>query len=155
MHFHSLPTVYVSSNAEKLPLRTEGNAMDQGFHARALVVEDEASMRKLVVRVLTRFGFQCDGAIDGLDAEQHLAAAHYDLVITDLKMPNRHGHLLAVHVLSLKPRPALMIHTGVIEPKLADELIASGVDEILTKPIDLNILAAKAVALVERRTAPT
>ncbi len=118
---------------------------------RALVVDDELAVQKLLVLSLRQRGFQCDSAADGLEAEERLAGAQYDLVITDLKMPNKHGHALATQLLALDERPVIIVHTGVIEPRLARDLLNRGVDDILFKPIDFNLLAAKAIALVERR----
>jgi HD-like signal output (HDOD) protein len=62
------------------------------------------------------------------------------------------GHALAVELLGRENRPAIVILTGVTEPRLAKDLIARGVDDIMFKPVDQGILAAKVRALVERRT---
>jgi len=106
-----------------------------------------------MIRGLIQQGFVCDAAADGKEAQDRASKKHYDVVITDLKMPNRHGHALAVYLLTLKPRPVIIVHTGVAEPKLAKDLFARGVDDILFKPFDFNLLAVKAKALVERRLA--
>jgi HD-like signal output (HDOD) protein/DNA-binding NarL/FixJ family response regulator len=119
---------------------------------RALVVDDEAAVQRLVVRGLIQQGFACDTAADGNEAEERVSKAHYDVVITDLKMPNKHGHALAVYLLALEPRPVIIVHTGVVEPKLAKDLLARGVDDIVFKPFDFGLLAAKVKALVERKS---
>ena len=118
---------------------------------RALVVDDEIAIQKLVVRSLCQQGFKCDTASDGHEAEECLARARYDVVVTDLKMPNKHGHALAVQLLGSTPRPVIVIHTGVIEPKLAKDLLTRGVDDILFKPFDFSVLGHKVKTLVERR----
>jgi DNA-binding response OmpR family regulator len=118
---------------------------------RALVVDDEAALRLLTVRELSRRGFDCDAARDGLQAMELVASRHYDVVVTDLRMPEMNGHLLAVELLNRESRPAVVVLTGVTEPKLAKDLIARGVDDILFKPIDQGVLAAKVRALVVRR----
>jgi HD-like signal output (HDOD) protein/CheY-like chemotaxis protein len=118
---------------------------------RALVVDDEPALRNLAVRELSRQGFVCDAACNGLEAKEMSAATSYDVVVTDLRMPEMNGHALAVELLAIKNRPVVVILTGVTEPKLAKDLIARGVDDILFKPVDHGILAAKVRALVERR----
>ena len=50
-------------------------------------------------------------------------------------------------------RPVVVILTGVTEPKLAKDLIARGVDDIVFKPIDQGTLAAKVRSLIARREA--
>ena len=61
------------------------------------------------------------------------------------------GHRLATRLLELDPRPLIVIHTSVIEPRLAKDLLARGVDDILFKPFDFGVLAAKVRSLVDRQ----
>jgi HD-like signal output (HDOD) protein/DNA-binding NarL/FixJ family response regulator len=118
---------------------------------RALVVDDEIALQKLLMLALSRQGFLCDSAGDGAEAEQLVAETAYDLVVTDLRMPNKHGYALATHLLTLNRRPVIMVLTSVIEPRLAKDLLARGVDDILFKPTDFSFLATKAKAMVDRR----
>ena len=122
---------------------------------RALVVDDEPVVRQATARSLSRVGFACETAQDGAEAWT-LAKAHpFDLVITDLRMPEVNGHQLAVDLLALPNRPALAILTGIVEPKLAADLKARGVDEILFKPIEFDDLARRMLSLVDSRAAKT
>ncbi|HYO24486.1 MAG TPA: HDOD domain-containing protein [Lacipirellulaceae bacterium] len=118
---------------------------------RALVVDDEQIIRMLNVRALRDEGFFCDSAADGHEASALLAMHDYDVLVTDLKMPNRHGHALVCEALELAPRPVIIVLTGVAEPKLARDLLVRGVEEVSFKPTDPFILAAKARAMVLRR----
>ena len=63
---------------------------------RALVVDDEDAIRDLMVRGLTQHDFECETAANGSEAEAMISQSQYDLVITDLRMPVKHGHALAV-----------------------------------------------------------
>jgi DNA-binding response OmpR family regulator len=119
---------------------------------RALVVDDEAPIRKLVAISLRKMGYQCELAADGEEAARISAKSKFDVVVTDLKMPNKNGHSLALDLLQLQERPLIVVYTGVIEPRLAKDLLARGVDDILYKPLDFGVLAAKVSALVERRS---
>lgn len=118
---------------------------------RALVVEDEEPVRALAVRALAKEGFQCDSAGDGLQATGMLKNSHYDVVVTDLRMPRENGHALATKILARRPRPRIVILTGVLEPSLADDLIARGADEIAFKPVDYREFALKVKQLVRDR----
>jgi len=118
---------------------------------RALVVDDEATVRHLAVRALTRRGFSCETAEDGAVALERLEAGPFDVVVTDLRMPRRHGHALAVDLLGRDNRPAVVVVTGVAEPKLANDLIIRGVDDVVFKPVDYSFLALKIKMLVDRR----
>lgn len=118
---------------------------------RALVVDDETLVRNLTVRALVREGFTCDTAADGAQALEMVRRTAYDVVVTDLRMPNRHGHALACDVLAVEDHPAVVVLTGVAEPKLAKDLLARGVDHIEFKPVDYTLFAAKVRGLVGRR----
>jgi DNA-binding response OmpR family regulator len=120
---------------------------------RVLIVDDDAHMRGILSFVFGQNGFCCQTASDGNDAETLLGGEPYDAVVSDLRMPNKHGHALATQVLAMEPRPVIVIHTGLIEPKLARDLLARGVDDIVFKPYDLGLLTAKVKSLIKRKTA--
>ena len=58
---------------------------------RALVVDDEAGVAELIAEILTKDGFQVDVAGTGAEALQRLGAARYDVVLSDLNMPELDG----------------------------------------------------------------
>ncbi len=120
---------------------------------RALVVDDEAALRQLMMRALAREGFSCNSASDGHQALELVRTTKYDVVVTDLQMPNKHGHALAVDLLQDRDRPLIVVLTGVIEPRLAKDLVTRGVDDIMFKPVDYAAFAGKVIALVKRRAA--
>ena len=118
----------------------------------ALVVDDEPALRRLTAAALAHQNFCCDEAANGQEASEVLARRPYDLVVTDLRMPVRNGHALAVDLLSRgSDRPSIIVLTGVHEPRLSADLIARGVDDVMFKPVDFRLLGAKARALCERR----
>jgi len=120
---------------------------------RALVVDDEPAVRMVTLRELTRRGFSCDVAANGWQAKQLTETQNYDVVVTDLRMPEMNGHAFAVDLLSHANRPVVIVLTGVTEPKIAKDLISRGVDDVMFKPVDQGIVAAKVWALVEQRAA--
>jgi DNA-binding response OmpR family regulator len=58
---------------------------------RILVVDDEASIRRLITGTLVDSGYHVDAAEDGADAWEALQVNHYDLLITDNNMPKVSG----------------------------------------------------------------
>jgi DNA-binding response OmpR family regulator len=119
--------------------------------SRALVVDDDPAVRLQVVRALSEQGFRCDAVQNGVEALEMIFANQYDVVITDLRMPQLQGSALATSLLSADQRPAIVVLTGVTVQSLADDLISRGVEDVLFKPIDYNILAAKVRAIADRR----
>jgi DNA-binding response OmpR family regulator len=103
------------------------------------------------MRALGQEQFACDAAVDGLEAQQMLESHQYDVVVTDLRMPHGHGHALAMALLAMSDRPAVVILTGVAEPRLVKDLIGWGVDCVEMKPVRFDLFAAKVKAIVDRR----
>jgi DNA-binding response OmpR family regulator len=118
---------------------------------RVLVVDDDPVSRKMLVYALKQEDFACDTAGDGVQASEMLEKNRYDLVVSDLRMPNKHGHSLAVELLELPERPAIIIHTAVDDPRMTKDLLTRGVDDVVYKPTNYATFAARARVLVQRR----
>jgi HD-like signal output (HDOD) protein/CheY-like chemotaxis protein len=117
----------------------------------ALIVDDEAISRKMLTFALTQEGFACDGAEDGDEANVLCHHHQYDLVVTDLIMPNKNGHSLVVDLLASKSHPVVIVHTSVDDPRITKDLLTRGVDDVAYKPTNYKTLAARATVLVKRR----
>ena len=120
---------------------------------RALVVDDDPIARKTVKFALEQEDFCCDLAVDGEDALRQLCDNTYDLVVTDLRMPNKHGYSVCTELLERRPRPVIVVHSSVDEPRLTKDLMSRGVDDIVYKPTNYAAFAAKAKGLVDHRQA--
>jgi DNA-binding response OmpR family regulator len=118
---------------------------------KALVVDDDPIVRRLVAYSLGEEGFECACAEDGDDALRQLAAEQFDLVVTDLCMPQKHGHALAVDLLARENGPVIVVYTAVDDARMTRDLMTRGVDDIVYKPANYPAFAAKARALVQRR----
>lgn len=121
----------------------------------ALVVDDEAVVRTGTMRALSRCGFTCTPAANGKEASELLAEGHFEVVVTDLRMPEKNGHTLAVELASQSPRPVIVVLTGVSEPKLTHDLLARGVDDIQFKPVQYDVFAQRVRSLVEAKAKAT
>lgn len=118
---------------------------------RALVAEDTDKFRRLVTHALARHNIACDEAPNGVVATNLVDFHRYDVVIADLRMPRKHGHEFLVELLQRKYPAILIAMTGVVEPKVAADLIARGVDDVIAKPFDFDFFAAKIKALLDRK----
>lgn len=117
---------------------------------RILVVDDEPQVRDLTSRALRGYGLECDTAADGDEAMRRFEQSPYNAVVTDLRMPRRHGHALAVELLERPSPPKIIVVTGLAAPPLVQDLVSRGVDDIMQKPVNYNVLAAKVKMLAER-----
>ena len=120
---------------------------------RALVVDDDVVSQEIAIQALAQAGIKSDAAFGGWQAERLYDAHRYDVVVTDLQMPNGNGHALCVSLLQRPVRPVLIVATGITDSRLTRDLLLRGVDDVLFKPLDGQLLAAKVQALLARRSA--
>ena len=117
---------------------------------KVLVVEDEASFRALLERVLRRAGMEPTCAADGEEAVALLQRESFDLVISDWNMPRMDGCQL-VRWLRKTPAtrgvPVLMLTVRRL-PEEEVEGFECGADDYLSKPYSPKELMARVVRLV-------
>ncbi|HLJ21827.1 MAG TPA: ATP-binding protein [Stellaceae bacterium] len=123
--------------------------------ARVLVVEDDPTNRWLARRQLERLGFKVDAAEDGFVALELAAANTYDAIITDCHMPGMDGTGLATRIretearTSRAPVPIIGL-TADVTIVTRERCLASGMDVVESKPIQLAKLEAALCALLGR-----
>ena len=133
------------AGARPAPADTAG-AGSNGRH-RALIIDDERSVRVALRRYFERTGWDVDEAEDGAAALRMLErpdAPDYALVMSDLRMPGRSG--FDVHDWLAQRRPALfarlIIATGDVASPMAREFIQRTPRPVLEKPFELSALTA-------------
>jgi excisionase family DNA binding protein len=118
--------------------------------ARILVVDDEAGIRELLSKTLALAEYEVDLAPGGQEAIERLRGFHYDLLITDLKMPGVDGLTLIREARRFLPQLPIIIITGFSTEASAIEAINLGVNGYLTKPFRVpKVLSVAAKALGE------
>lgn len=80
--------------------------------ARILVVDDVIDTRDGVEAVLRRLGHQIDTANDGEDAEMFIDSFLYDVVVTDIMMPNKNGFDLIRSIKQKSPKTKIVAISG-------------------------------------------
>ncbi len=103
--------------------------------ARVLVVDDEEGIRRLFARILTSAGYDVSVASDGCQAQQVLAAGSYDLVITDLVMPNREGIETIQAIRKEYPKLKVIAVSGAFGGGFLETAMMLGAHDRLTKPV--------------------
>lgn len=79
---------------------------------KILVVEDDSSFRKLLVRMLSKAGYEIDQAADGDQALEACARFKPDLVLTDIIMPDKEGLETIQELLELCPNLKIIAMSG-------------------------------------------
>ncbi len=104
--------------------------------ARVLIVDDEALMRRLVRSILIKEGYFVAQASGVEDALAKLKKSHFDIVITDICMPDMDGLELLTAVKKTDPDIGVIVMTGFGDANTPDQARALGADEYFTKPFN-------------------
>jgi DNA-binding response OmpR family regulator len=108
-----------------------------------LVVDDEESIRHLVVSYLSKLGHSCLTAVDGVDTLDKIKENKIDAVITDIKLPNMDGMTLIGEISRQYPGLPVMVMTAFDEEYSEGTVISVGAREFLKKPFTLDEFAVR------------
>ena len=118
-----------------------------------LVVDDEIDMQKLLKRSLeSAMDCKVETASSGEMALQMLAKSHFDLVLTDIKMPGMSGLELLDLIKKGHPDLTVVMMTAYGEVEMAVEAMRSGAYDFITKPFDHDALIVRLEKAFERST---
>jgi two-component system chemotaxis response regulator CheY len=117
---------------------------------RILIVDDSSSVRQMVTFTLSGAGYEVREAVDGKDGYAKAGAAKFDLIITDLNMPNMDGIEL---VAALRKQPSyaftpLLMLTTESQPEKKDAGRKAGATGWIVKPFKAEQLIAVAQKLI-------
>lgn len=126
---------------------------DVSRNAGVLVVDDEDAGRRVLVKLLERLGYDVRAAENGKRALDLIADAAFDLVITDIGMPEMDGFELLAH---LKRDPAtrevpVIVVSGADDVDSVVRCIEEGAEDHITKPFELQLLQARVRASLEKK----
>lgn len=108
------------------------------MNANILIVDDEPMLLKALVKYLTREGYAVDTASDGAEAIEKCKQSNFDLVLTDLQMPNMTGTELVKELKTLNPQQVCIVMTGYGSIASAVETMKAGAFHYITKPFELE-----------------
>jgi DNA-binding NarL/FixJ family response regulator len=113
-----------------------------------LVVDDEESIRSLLRRILEKNGYHCITVSDVKEARTSMKETHFDLLLSDIKMPGESGIDLIRSVRTKYPDTAVVMVTVIDEQETAKTVLKMGIYGYIIKPFDENqILISIANAL--------
>ena len=134
--------------------------LGQRLPLRILLAEDNTLNQKLALRLLERMGYRADVAANGLEVLEALQRQRYDVILMDVQMPDMDGleaSRLITEEWPPQQRPRIVAMTANAMQGDREECLAAGMDDYLTKPIQIKALqeALERVGLrVKRHTAP-
>jgi YesN/AraC family two-component response regulator len=110
------------------------------FGERILIVDDEDGIREVLRDFFQDQGFEVSEAADGTGALEMVRKEHFDVVLTDLRMPGLDGITLLKEIRHIHPDVATLILTGYPSTESATAALEIGCDGYLNKPVNLNLL---------------
>lgn len=105
---------------------------------RVLIVDDEKFIRDILADFLGMEGYIVRTAEDGVAALQELGNAHYDLIISDLKMPQMGGIQLLEQIGTVAPNALTVIMTGFGTVETAIDAMKRGAYDYILKPFKVE-----------------
>jgi len=110
---------------------------------RLLLVDDSVDGRRALGRILSLKGFDVTAVADGRSATEALTLSTFDVVLTDLNLPDIDGREVARRADSLRPRPLIALITGWGQEVEGEDIAAWGIDRLFLKPLDLTAMLAE------------
>ena len=125
--------------------------MGEEAGVRCLVVDDEPGVRSVLVRLLTSRGYEVCEAVNGREAVAALEREPFDLVLTDIHMPEVTGVQLLAEVRRRWPEVGVVMITGVPEVQVAVASLAQGALDYMGKPFQVEEALARVQQALEKR----
>lgn len=123
--------------------------------AKLLIVEDDESVRTLAARALERAGHSVDVACDGAEGLESICAAQgfYDLVVSDIRMPEMDGIEMAQAAARAFPGLPILLMTGYADQRERAEELDAIIIDVVQKPFTLaDIRDRVSLALVRNQS---
>ncbi len=105
---------------------------------RVLVAEDNPAVREFIIRSLASVGYAVSAAIDGQQALDMLAHEKFDVLVSDIVMPNVDGIALAMKATRLFPELRVVMISGYAQERMRAHNLDALVHKILAKPFSLE-----------------
>jgi two-component system, NtrC family, response regulator HydG len=122
------------------------------MHFKILIAEDEDITRKHLIYALKKEGYEVVGTSNGREALEQLEKEYFDILITDVKMPEMSGLELLEKTRERYQNIEVLIITGFGSIDSAVEAMKKGAYEYITKPFNLDELILKVKNIYERKT---
>ncbi|APR84094.1 sigma-54 dependent DNA-binding response regulator [Minicystis rosea] len=107
---------------------------------RILVIDDEPDIRETLDMVLALAGYEVSTAASGISAIERMKTEHFDLVITDLRMPGLSGIDTVEALRKLDPGLAVIVVSGYASEDATARCLAQGALCVMNKPFQLDEL---------------
>ena len=141
---------HTSIRLERVCVESEEEKM-----VRILVVEDDEKLNKIVCTYLNDSGFQATGCSNARNAYDEMYSQLYDLIISDIMMPEIDGFEFARTVRKVNERIPILFMSAKDDLTSKQKGFRLGIDDYTVKPVDLDELVLRVRALLRRANIET
>ena len=120
--------------------------------AKILVVDDNRQLTDTIVEILSRFGYSAVGAYGGMEGVKRFQEGDFQLVITDLMMPEVDGMNLLKTVKGIDAKVQVIVVTGYGTVERAVNAIKIGAYDFIEKPVEREKLKVIVERALERHS---
>jgi CheY-like chemotaxis protein len=127
-----------------------------GGHERILLIDDEEQLLRMEREMLGGLGYTVTAFSSSVDAFQAFLSSpdQYDLIITDLTMPDISGTELAGKILSVRPDMPIILSTGFSDIIVAEQTSQAGIRKRIMKPFLISDIALLIRGVLDERSQP-
>ncbi len=131
----------------------QSSAKIQGGTERLLLVDDEEAILTMEKQILERLGYQVTSRTSSIEALEAFIANpdKFDLVITDMAMPNMSGDRFATELVKIRSDIPILLCTGFSETMSEEKAALLGIKGLLLKPIVTKDLAHKIREVLDKK----
>ena len=119
---------------------------------RILIVDDEQIIRESLVFVLRKEGYEVEEAANGMEGLRKHEERPFDIVITDIEMPELRGIELLERITQRTPQTFVMIITAFASIETAIQALRKGAFDYIVKPVEFDELLHRVRKLIEHRS---
>jgi signal transduction histidine kinase len=109
-----------------------------GNTAKILVIEDEDQVRESYIDMFKFFGYEVEAAPNGREGLSKIVKHDFDIVVTDLYMPEMNGLEVLNYIKKSKPYTEVIVITGFATLDNAIQAMKVGAYDYFTKPVDID-----------------
>lgn len=121
-----------------------------GTTFKILIAEDDRELRQLFEHVLHKNGYLVTGVSNGREALQALEESYFDLIISDIMMPEMDGYALVESLREAGHHLPVMMITAKTSFDDMRQGFLSGTDDYMVKPVNINEMVLRVSALLRR-----
>jgi CheY-like chemotaxis protein len=120
-------------------------------NTRILVVDDEVINQKIIGSILKSAGYDVDIASDGVIALMQIAKEKYDLILSDIAMPNLDGYQMLEYMKQHDINIPLIFLSGHTSSEHEEKGLKMGAAEYIKKPVDPKLLILRIAKILAQQ----